>query len=88
MTSQDHSALNSHNDGPTTRVQICWTHSWGTRHWDLRERRGGKLDPEWANRRRLLTARERLSNKSFVKMWNEINDADPTAQILSAWIAC
>jgi len=33
--------------------------------WDLRDRRGGKIDPEWANRRRLLTARERLSDKNL-----------------------
>jgi transposase len=45
--------------------------------WDLRERRGRKLDPEWANRRRLLRARERLSQNSFVKMWNRIQDEDP-----------
>jgi hypothetical protein len=38
--------------------------------WDLRDRRGRKIDPEWANRRRLLRARERLSQKSFAKMWN------------------
>jgi transposase len=55
--------------------------------WDLRERRGRKLDPEWANRRRLLRARERLSEKSFAKMWNQIQAEDPSAQILSAWIA-
>jgi transposase len=55
--------------------------------WDLRDRRGRKLDPEWANRRRLLRARERLSDKSFAKMWNMITDEDPSAQILSAWIA-
>jgi transposase len=55
--------------------------------WDLRDRRGRKIDPEWANRRRLLTARERLSGKSFAKMWNRISDEDPSAQILSAWIA-
>ena len=55
--------------------------------WDLRDRRGRKVDPEWANRRRLLTARERLSDKSFGKMWNQICDEDPSAQILSAWIA-
>jgi transposase len=55
--------------------------------WDLRERRGRKLDPEWANRRRLLRARERLSDKSFAKMWNAIIDEDETGQILSAWIA-
>ena len=55
--------------------------------WDLRERRGRKRDPEWANRRRLLTAWERLSDKSFAKMWNQITAEDPSAQILSAWIA-
>ena len=38
--------------------------------WTLRERRGRKIDPEWANRRRLLRGRERLSAKSFAKMWN------------------
>ena len=31
--------------------------------WELKDRRGGKVDPEWANRCRLLTARERLSQK-------------------------
>jgi transposase len=55
--------------------------------WDLRDRRGRKIDPEWANRRRLLRARERLSQKSFAKMWNTITDEDPSSQILSAWIA-
>jgi transposase len=55
--------------------------------WELHDRRGRKTDPQWANRRRLLTARERLSNKGFATMWNKINAADPTAQILSAWIA-
>jgi len=55
--------------------------------WDLRHRRGRKLDPEWANRRRLLRARERLSAKSFTKMWNAIIVEDDSAQILSAWIA-
>ncbi|MGH3556655.1 MAG: ISL3 family transposase [Mycobacterium sp.] len=55
--------------------------------WDLRERRGRKRDPEWANRRRLLRARERLSDKSFAKMWNQITTEDSSGQILSAWIA-
>ena len=55
--------------------------------WDLRDRRGRKIDPEWANRRRLLRARERLSDKSFTKMWNAIVSEDDTGQILSAWIA-
>jgi transposase len=55
--------------------------------WELHDRRGRKIDPQWANRRRLLTARERLSDKSFTKMWNRISAEDPSAQILSAWIA-
>jgi transposase len=55
--------------------------------WDNRDRRGRKVDPEWANRRRLLTARERLSPPRFATMWNACIDADPTGQILGAWIA-
>ena len=55
--------------------------------WDLRDRRGRRFDPEWANRRRLLGARERLSDKSFAKMWNAIVSEDHSGQILSAWIA-
>ncbi len=34
---------------------------------DLRGRRGRKADPEWANRRRLLTARERLSRTRLLQ---------------------
>ena len=55
--------------------------------WELRDHRGRKLDPEWANRRRLLRARELLSQSSFARMWNTIIDEAPSAQILSAWIA-
>jgi transposase len=55
--------------------------------WDLRDRRGRRIDPEWANRRRLLRARERLSDTSFAKMWNTIVSEDHSGQILSAWIA-
>lgn len=55
--------------------------------WDLRNRRGRKLDPEWANRRRLLTGRERLRTYAFARMWNDLVDHDPTGQILAAWIA-
>lgn len=40
-----------------------------------------------ANRRRLLSARERLSDRSFAKMWNALVDHDPSAQILTAYIA-
>ncbi|HEY5453968.1 MAG TPA: ISL3 family transposase [Acidothermaceae bacterium] len=55
--------------------------------WDQKGRRGRKIDPAWANRRRLLTARERLSDKGFATMWNSLIDSDPTNQILAAWIA-
>ena len=55
--------------------------------FDTHGRRGRKQDPEWANRRRLLTSRERLSDKSFANMWNALIDNDPTGQILAAYIA-
>jgi transposase len=55
--------------------------------WEQKGRRGRKIDPAWANRRRLLTARERLSGKGFTAMWNGLIDSDPSAQILTAWIA-
>jgi transposase len=55
--------------------------------WEQQGRRGRKIDPAWANRRRLLTARERLSPKAFATMWNALIDSDPSAQILTAWIA-
>ena len=55
--------------------------------WDNRDRRGRKIDGEWANRRRLLTGRERLTHKRFTAMWNACIDADPSDQILTAWIA-
>ncbi len=53
---------------------------------DVRGRRGRKKDPEWAGRRRLLTAHEHLSDESFVKMWNQLIDAgDPGVEILYAY---
>ena len=55
--------------------------------WELRNRRGRKVDPEWAHRRRLLTGRERLRPKAFAAMWNELLAHDPSGQILAAWIA-
>jgi transposase len=55
--------------------------------WEQQGRRGRKIDPAWANRRRLLTAKERLSPKAFAAMWNSLVDSDPSAQILTAWIA-
>jgi hypothetical protein len=35
-----------------------------------RGRRGRKIDPEWTNRRRLLTGRERLTHQRFTTVWN------------------
>jgi len=55
--------------------------------WDNRDRRGRLVDPEWANRRRLLTAQERLTPARFATMWNAVNDGDETGQILAAYIA-
>jgi transposase len=55
--------------------------------WEQKGRRGRKIDPAWANRRRLLTAKERLSPKAFATMWNSLIDSDPSTQILTAWIA-
>jgi len=49
--------------------------------------RGGKTDPVWAARRRLLTGHERLRPKSFAKMWNSLIDAgDAGVQILQAYM--
>lgn len=50
-------------------------------------RRGRAVDPAWANRRLLLRARERLSNRALRRMWNGCVDHDPSGQILAAWIA-
>jgi len=55
--------------------------------WDNRDRRGRLVDPEWANRRRLLTARERLTPARFATMWNAVSDGDPSGQIIAAYIA-
>jgi transposase len=52
-----------------------------------RGRRGRAADPEWANRRRLLRARENLTEQAFTRMWNALIDHEPTGQILTAWIA-
>jgi len=50
-------------------------------------RRGRKTDPAWANRRRLLTAHERLRPETFARMWNSLIDTgDPGVQILQAYI--
>jgi transposase len=54
---------------------------------DLLGRRGRTLDPAWVNRRLLLRGSERLSQAALARVWNGCVDADPSGQILSAWIA-
>jgi transposase len=55
--------------------------------WEQKGRRGRKVDPAWANRRRLLRARESLPAEGFAAMWNSLVDSDPSGQILATWIA-
>lgn len=55
--------------------------------WEQKGRRGRKIDPAWANRRRLLRAKESLSANGFAAMWNSLIDSDPSGQILATWIA-
>ncbi len=50
-------------------------------------RRGTTRDPAWANRRRLLRARERLTQQQFTTMWDEILAQEATGELLAAWIA-
>jgi transposase len=50
-------------------------------------RRGTVRDPAWANRRRLLRARERLTSEQFTRMWDEIQEQEATGELLAAWIA-
>ena len=51
------------------------------------DRRGRHTDPVWANRRLLLRGYERLSDRAFARLWNGAVDADPTSELLVAWIA-
>jgi transposase len=50
-------------------------------------RRGTTRDPAWANRRRLLRARERLTSEQFNRMWEEILSQEATGELLATWIA-
>jgi transposase len=50
-------------------------------------RRGTARDPAWANRRRLLRARERLTSEQFNRMWEEILTQEATGELLATWIA-
>jgi len=55
--------------------------------WKQQGRRGRKVDPAWANRRRLLTSRDRLLHKAFATTWNSLIDSDPSGHVRTAWIA-
>jgi transposase len=50
-------------------------------------RRGTTREPAWANRRRLLRARERLTTGQFNRMWEEILTQEATGELLATWIA-
>jgi transposase len=50
-------------------------------------RRGTTRDPAWANRRRLLRGKERLTSQAYNKMWAEILAKETTGQLLATWIA-
>ncbi len=50
-------------------------------------RRGMSRDPAWANRRRLLRGRERLSDQAYERMWAEILAQEATGELLTTWIA-
>ena len=51
-----------------------------------RGRRGRRRDPEWANRRRLLTGHERLTETGFATMWNSLMDeGDLGVDVLHAY---
>lgn len=53
---------------------------------EVRGRRGRKRDPEWAGRRKLLLAHERLEPAAFAKVWNALIDAgDPDIEVLHAY---
>lgn len=46
-----------------------------------RQRRGGKTDPEWINRRRLPRAAERLIDDQRTRLFERLTRADPNSDI-------
>ena len=55
--------------------------------WTNRGRRGRKVDPEWAQRNRLLRAGETLTAAERVKMFQAMKTADPTGGLHNCWRA-
>ena len=49
--------------------------------WEQKGRRGRKIDPAWANRRRLLTGQQRLRPKAFAAMWNSTDTEDQLRKV-------
>ncbi len=52
----------------------------------LRGRRGGKCDPEWVSRRRMLRGAERLTDDQRHKMFNKLETFDRDGGLVAAWI--
>jgi len=55
--------------------------------WVTRERRGRKIDPEWAQRNRLLRAGESLSADEAAKMHDAMRTADRSGGLENCWQA-
>jgi transposase len=53
--------------------------------WARRGRRGRKIDPEWAQRNRLLRAGETLTDDESAKMHDAMRAADPSGGLEKCW---
>jgi transposase len=53
--------------------------------WARRGRRGRKIDPEWAQRNRLLRAGETLTDDEATKMHHAMRAADPSGGLEKCW---
>jgi transposase len=53
--------------------------------WARRGRRGRKIDPEWAQRNRLLRASETLTDDEATKMHDAMRAADPSGGLEKCW---
>ncbi len=53
--------------------------------WARRGRRGRKIDPEWAQRNRLLRAAESLTEDEAAKMHDAMRRADPSGGLEKCW---
>ena len=53
--------------------------------WARRGRRGRKVDPEWAQRNRLLRAAETLNEEESAKLHDAMRAADPSGGLEKCW---